>query len=470
MISSWHYPPVRDHTGLAQPAADAPAADHRPATLAGVRDFFLYGAGVPRYVALWLPLAPVLIVGLLALRVRRDAVIAVAVSTLPTFFLHNPPYWLPLPLRWLLLVTVLAYLVAWLAVRVRDDRGTPAATVPQRVRWAPVAGLALLAVVLRAPLAWADPGISDFATATETAARQLLAGLNPWTLPNPFATVGTYQYPIATPLLSLPFVAAVPDTVLGEAHIGARAAVWASDVIAVVLLAWGGARAGYRWAGLVAAFAYTVHPTLVRESGIVVANDLMLAVAALAAAFALAHRRILVAAALVGLGISIKPAAAVLLPLTLLAAGPLAALVAVAVPVALQLPFLVWPSPGLWGLSAIAEPLARPEPSIILELSSWWPVYALLGGSPGLLRVLGLVAVAAGFAVSAWAGWRIRHAPSLARVSAAFGLTLLVPFVLAVVQRTNYQDWFLPSLLLCAALVHTPARAASRPVHYACVE
>jgi hypothetical protein len=443
-----------------------------------VREFFLYGAGVPRYVALWLPLFPLLVGGLVVARTRRHVVAAVALSTVPTFFLHNPPYWLGLPLRWGLLVATLGFLVAWLVARVRAPVPRAGAAAAddnahgERVRWPVVVALVGVALALRVPLAWADPGISDFATATETAARQLLAGDNPWTLPNPFATVGTYQYPIATPLWSLPFVAAVPELVLGEAHVGARAAVWAADAAAIAFLAWAAARWGRRHAGELAAFAYAVHPTLVRESGIVVANDLLLALAAAAAAVAVARpqapaaggarERRLLAAALVGVAISIKPAAAVLLPLVLVGVGVRAAAVAAAVPVALQVPFLLYPRPGLWGLAAIAEPLTRPEPAVILELSSWWPAYALFGGSPALLEVLGTIAVVTGFAVAAWAGWQLRRrGADVQRASAAVALALLVPFVLATVQRTNYQDWYLTSFLLCAALAGT-ARPAPR--------
>lgn len=433
-----------------------------------MREVFLYGAGVPRYLAVWLPLAPLLVGLLLAVRVRRDVVAWALATTLPTFLLHNPPYALPLPLRWALLVAVAGFVTAWLAARVRAPAvsGPPPGREP--MRWGAVAAIALVALSLRAPLAWADPGISDFATATETAARQLAAGTNPWTLPNPYATVGTYQYPIATPVLSLPFVLAVPDPLLGEEHVGARAAIWAIDVAAIVLLAWAGARWGRARAGLLAAGAYALHPTLVRESGIVVANDLMLAAAAAGVAVALAVRRPYVAAALVGLAVSIKPSAAVLGVLLLAAEGLRPTLVAAALPILAQVPFLLWPRPGLWGVAAIAEPLTRAEPALVLELSGWWPVYALAGALDGppdalvgdigpLLDVLGAVAVLAGLAVAAWAGRRLRRdGADPARAAAAVAVALVVPFLLATVQRTNYQDWYLTPALLAAALVGLP--------------
>ncbi|MGH8906727.1 MAG: hypothetical protein ACRD0K_09470 [Egibacteraceae bacterium] len=58
-----------------------------------MRDLLSYGAGqhIPRYVALWLPLAPVMLVGLVALRMRRGCVVAIAVTTVPTLLPHNPP-------------------------------------------------------------------------------------------------------------------------------------------------------------------------------------------------------------------------------------------------------------------------------------------------------------------------------------------------------------------------------------------
>lgn len=453
-------------------------------------DLLFYGRGVPRYLALWLPLFPLLLVALRLGRVRRDAVIVVALSTVPTFFLHNPPYAVPVALRWAALVGVLGVVAAWLRARLLSP-GAPAragtagsAALAEGERapdpptgvpaqdgsatagaWVLLALVALLALALRAPLAWADPGISDFATATEVAAQHLLEGRNPWTLPNRNATVGVYQYPVATALLSLPFVALAPPVVLGEEHIGARAAVWATDVVAVLLLGGFLIRAGHRRLGLALALAYAVHPTLVRESGIVVANDLMLALAAAGAAIALARERVVAAGLLVGLAISIKPAAAVLLPLLLLAAGWRPALAAVGLPAAAQLPFLLFPKPGLWGVWAIVEPVSRRDPPVVLELSSWWPAYALVGDSDTLLRVLGLVAVLVGFAVAAWAGRALRHGPrDLGRTTAAFGLALLVPFMLATVQRTNYQDWYLPALLLCAAATALePARPRPAP-------
>src|SRR5207244_12911072 len=90
-----------------------------------------------------------------------------------------------------------------------------------------------------------------------------------------------------------------------------------------------------------------VGPALVREAGMTVSNDLVMALLVTMAAAALASRRTTAAGALVGLAIAVKPAAAMVLPVLWLVAGPAPAIIGVALPAALQLPFLVWAHPGL---------------------------------------------------------------------------------------------------------------------------
>jgi len=434
-----------------------------------VRALLTYGPGIPRYLALWIAAAPLLAAALVVLRARPRAALAIGLSTLPTFLLHNPPAWLPFPLRWLILTGILVALGLWLAGRLRGDAPPDAAARP--ARWPLVLGLAALALAVRAPLAWLDPGIADIPRASETAARQLLDGRNPWTQPNPETVAGTYQYPAGSLLAHLPFVALAPRELAGEAWAGARLTVLAGEVAAVVALALAGAAAGHPRGGVIAAAAYALSPTLIRDSGMTVANDLLLGLAALGAAVALARGRVALSAVLAGVAVSVKPAAVVLLPLLLAAAGPRAALLAAAVPVLLQMPFLLWPAPGLHGIAAILEPVGRSEPGAVLEYSTWAPVYRLVGTGEAALRAVGSLGAGIGLAGGWWAGRKLRAAPapaSTARTAAAFSFALLVPFLFAFVQRTNYQDWYLAPFLLCAGLVGAaspqPGRVRRRTV------
>lgn len=415
-----------------------------------MRDLLTYGPGIPRYLALWLPLAPLLGCMLGVARARRAPALVIGLSTLPTFLIHNPPGWPP-AVRWAAMAGILATLLAWLAARLRD--GHPADGPPARISWPIVLGLVGVALAVRVPLAWLDPGIADIPRASETAARQLLSGLNPWTTPNAETVAGTYQYPAGSLLAHLPLVAVAPLELGGEPWIGARMTLWASEAAAVALLAWAGARAGHPQGGLIAAAVYALHPTLARDSGMTVANDLILALCATGSAVALARRRPMAAAALAGLAVSVKPVAAVLLPLLLMAVGWRAALLATAVPVVLQAPFLLLPSPGPHGIAAMLEPVGRVEPGPVLAYSIWAPLYRLLDPTPALLRIVGAAGALGGLAAGIWAGWWLRKGPSsTARVSAAYAVALLVPFLLAFVQRTNYQDWYLAPFLLCAGL------------------
>ena len=423
--------------------------------------FLTYGGGVPGYVALWLPLAPALVLGLRTLGVPRLAVAVVLASTLPTFLRHDPPAAVPQQLLWLGMVLLLGLIGWWLVARLRSP--SVEAGPVQAVRWPLVGLLVLLVLALRVPLAFLDPGTSDIPRASEAAARALLAGDNPYLVPNENTIVGTYQYPAGSILAHLPFVAAAPVEALGERWLGARAAVWATDVLAVVLLALAGARLGRARAGLAAALTYALHPTLVRESGLTATNDLMLAVAALGCALLLARRRPWWAGAALGVAMSIKPAALVALPVVAVAGGWGAALVALAVPAALQLPFLALPRPGLHGVSAIVEPAGRLYDASVLQGSLWWPLYEAVTPSAGLLRVLTVLGIAASFAAATWAGRRLRGRPGdAALAAAAVGLPLLVSFATATDWRLTFQDWYLPCLVAAAVLAPAARTSGAR--------
>lgn len=437
--------------------------DRRGWHTAPVRELLTYGPGIPRYLALWVPLAALLAVVLARARLGRAGTAVVVVSTLPTFVLHNPPHW-PAGLRVLAVCACFAVCGAWFAESLRGDStrrhraSAPAPRpAPARPPWTALAAAALLAVAVRAPLAWTDPGIGDFALASEVAAQELLAGRNPYISRNPHATVGTYQYPAGTILAHLPLVGADPGVIAGEQHLGARATVWAVDVLAILLLGWGLARLGRPLAGAVAGFVYAVHPTLVRESGIVVANDVLLGALVAGTALALAGRRPRLAGLLAGLAVAVKPAALVLVPFLAGAGGALPALIAVALPTGLQVPFLLWPSPGLYGLAAIVEPTARLEPQA-LDLSIWLPLYRLVPPQTGLLRLLAVIGVLASLAL-AWAtGRAVRRAgwePAAALAGAA--LPLLVAYTLGTRWPTNFQSWYLVPLVCGAALAATSA-------------
>lgn len=408
-----------------------------------IRNVLEYGPGIPRYLGMWVVLVPVLVVALVRARVRPGAVVAIVLSTLPSLT-RNPPVWFPFPLRWVVLTASSLYLVAWLAARVRDSDGRDEGT--RRARPAVVAGLVLVALAVRVPLAWWDPGISQIGTSTERAAKQLLDGRNPYPLPNPDADFGTYQYPAGTLLAHTPLVAAVPDEVAGEEHLGLRATLWVTDALAVTVLATA--------VGPLAGFVYAVHPTLVRESALTVANDVVLALLVAGAAIALARRRRpVVAAVLAGLAISIKPAAVLVVPVLFMAAGWVPALVSAAVPVVLQLPFLVWQSPGLHPFKGLLEPATRSEPLLVLRESTWYPLYRVVGHGDSVRSLVALVGIAMSGAVALWAGRELRRRGiTVSRAAAAFALPLLVSYTLAGTPRTNYQDWYLTAFVIVVVL------------------
>ena len=431
-----------------------------------VREFLTYGDGIPRYATLWLPLAPLLVGGLAALRVRRGVVVAIAATTLPTFLLHNPPERVPYPMRWLLLEALFVGIAWWLARRVvgRGERARrdTAERAHRPVPWTALGALALLAIAVRAPLAWVDPGISDIPRASETAARQLLAGVNPYMVANPHTVVGAYQYPAGSVLLHVPFVALLPAEALGEPWFPARVLLWVASAVGVLLLGWAGARLGGSRAGLATALILALHPTLVRESALTVANDVLLGLLAAGAAVALARRRPLWCGALVGLAVSVKPAALVLLPLV--GSWP-AVTAAVAVPVGLQLPFLLFPTPGAHGLAAMAEPASRADPAAVLRYSTWWPLYAAAQPPPRLLALVAGLGVLLAVAVAVWAGIRLRRAGSGGRAPAAVALALLAAFALGHRLRLNFQDWYLVPFALAACLDGAPGVNRGNAAH-----
>ena len=409
---------------------------------------FEYGPGIPRYLGMWLVLLPVLLVGLRRWRVRTDALVVVALTTLPSLS-RNPPKWFGFPFRWFVLTAALVLLVAWTVARVRSPRAVePAWGTTSR---AATVALVALALALRVPLAWWDPGISQIGTSTELAVEQLLDGRNPYPLPNPDADYGTYQYPAGTLLAHTPLVALLPDEVAGEEHLGIRATLWLTDAAATALLA--------TTVGAPAAFAYAVHPTLVRESGMSVANDVLLALLVAAAAIALTRRRVVAAGVFAGLAISVKPAAVLALPVLLAAAGWVPALVGAAVPALLQLPFAVWQSPGIEPLKGIAEPATRDESLVVLRESVWYPIYSWIGHGDAMRTALALVGIALGVAAALWAGRELRRRSiTVGRAAAAFALPLLVSYALATVPRTNYQDWYLTPFLALVALSRRTTR------------
>lgn len=409
---------------------------------------FEYGGGIPRYLGMWLILTPLLLAVLWWARTRPGAVVAVALSTLPSLN-RNPPVWFGFPFRWFVLTLGSVYLAAWLVARVRaaDARPEPAARPSPVV----IGALVVLALGIRVPLAWWDPGISQIATSTEIAVEQLLDGENPYPLPNPDADFGTYQYPAGTLLVHTPLIAAVPDEVAGERHVGLRATLWVTDAVAVAVLATA--------AGPLAGLAYALHPTLVRESGLTVANDVLLALLIAAAAIALARRRPLAAGVLAGLAIAIKPAALLAVPVLLAAVGWLPALVAVAVPVALQAPFVVWQSPGFEPFEGLLEPATRPEPLLVLRESTWYPLYRWVGHGDDVRSAVALAGILVAGLVALWAGHELRRRGlSLSRAAAAFALPLLVSYALAGTPRTNYQDWYLTAFVLVVALDYRARR------------
>jgi hypothetical protein len=407
-----------------------------------IHDIFEYGPGIPRYLGMWVVLTPVLAVALVRARVRPGAVLAVFLSTLPSLN-RNPPSWFGFPLRWFVLTASSAYLVAWLVARVRESPRPAHQHVPARSLT--VAALVALTLALRVPLAWWDPGISQIGTSTERAAHQLLDGRNPYPLPNPDADFGTYQYPAGTLLAHTPLVWAVPDPVAGERHIGLRATLWSTDAAATALLTTA--------VGPLAGFVYAVHPTLVRESGLTVANDVLLALFVAAAAIALSRRRTIAAGVLAGLAISIKPAAVFVVPVLLVAVGWLPALVSVAVPALLQVPFLLWQSPGLHPFRGLLEPATRNEPLVVLRESTWYPLYRAVGHSDGVRSLVALAGIAIAGVVALWAGRELRRrGVTLSRAAAALALPLLVSYALAGTPRTNYQDWYLTAFVIAVAL------------------
>lgn len=431
-----------------------------PAVMTIAESLFTYGPGIPRYVGMWLVLTPLAVAVLIAGRVRWLAVAVFVAITLPSFAARSLPFLTPV-VRYVLVTAALLLLIGWTIRRVAKPTADAGPARRDPVPWKALGALAVLTVAVRAPLAWIDPGISSIGLSTEHAVRELLSGVNPYAEPNPHANYGTYQYPVGTILANLPLVALMPTEVLGEQHLGIRATSWLVDVLNVVVLVIASARWGRARAGLVAGAAYALCAPLVRDSGLSTANDLLLALFVLLAVFAVVERRMSLAALAVGLAIAVKPPAVLLLPLLLGVAGIGPALLAAAVPALLQAPLLIWQAPGWKEIEALAEPAGRSDGPAFLANSIWYPLLAVVGDDPGVLRILAVVGILAAGVAACWAGLRLRRDQrDLMTVAAAAALPLLVVFALAPVPRLNYQDWYAPALILCVAHAVRGRRAA----------
>jgi hypothetical protein len=319
--------------------------------------------------------------------------------------------------------------------------------------------LVAAAVAIRGVWAWVDPGIADIPQASEYAARQVLAGVNPYVDANPYTYAPVYQYPAGTILWHLPFVALVPDSVvLGESFMAARVAAWAMDALAVGLLCLAGWAASGRnrtvpVLSLLPPAVYGLNATLVREVGLTGANDVLMAVLVATSVWLLADgHRPSMAALLWGLAVAVKLPALVLAPLFLGRARWRPVVLAGGVALALQVPFFVFPHLGLHGLAALAEPAARPDPYVVMQNSVWWPVYAVRGVEPWLVSTLGRGVVLVGLAITAWGAWsvrRLRPGPALReRLLAVAGVSLVAMFLLAPQWRVNFQSWGVPAAIV----------------------
>lgn len=420
---------------------------------------FTYGPGIPRYIGLWLVLTPLAVAVLVAGRVRWVAVAVFVAITLPWLAAGPLPFLTP-AVRFVLVTASMLLLIGWTIRRVAKPAADAGARRREPVPWKALGALAVLTVAVRAPLAWIDPGISSIGLSTEHAVRELLSGVNPYAEPNPHADFGTYQYPVGTILANLPLVALMPTEVLGEQHLGIRMTSWLVDVLNVAVLVIASARWGRARAGVVAGAAYALCAPLVRDSGLSTANDLLLALFVLLAVFAIAERRMPLAALAVGLAIAVKPPAVLLLPLLVGVAGVVPALLAAAIPALLQAPLLIWQAPGWKEIEALAEPAGRSDGTDFLANSVWYPLLAVVGDDPGVLRILAVVGILSAGVAACWAGLRLRRdSRDLTTVAAAAALPLLVVFALAPVPRLNYEDWYAPALILCVAHAVRGSRA-----------
>lgn len=436
-----------------------------------IHDLFFYGAGVPRYGLLWLLVTPVMTALAHAAGLRGRRLALLLATTLPTFGLHFAavPGLTSFPVRWAITVASLSGMVVLLVDVVRN--GLPPTAPPRE--WArrhvpaiPAMFVIVLgAVAIRAVWAWVDPGIADIPQASEYAARQVLAGLNPYVEANPYTYAPVYQYPAGTILWHLPFVALVPDgVVLGETFVAARMAAWAMDALGAGLLCAGGWVASGRGRtlpilALLPAALYGLNATLVREVGLTGANDVLMGVlSALAVGLLAANRQPTLAAVCWGLAVAVKPPALVLFPIVAFVAGWRRVLLAGAVAAGLQLPFLLWPRPGLHGLGAILEPALRNDSFDVVRNSAWWPAYVLAGAEGRLASVLSHVPVLAGFAAAgsgcAWV-MRMSQRPwrdEVERLMAVTALALTVLVLLAPGWRNNFQAWPIPAAIAVAAI------------------
>ncbi|WP_157965400.1 glycosyltransferase family 87 protein [Euzebya rosea] len=432
-----------------------------------IHDLFFYGAGVPRYGLLWLLVTPVMTALAHAAGLRGRRLALLLATTLPTFGLHFAavPGLTSFPVRWAITVASLSGMIVLLVDVVRN--GLPPTAPPRG--WArrhvpaiPAMFVIVMgAVAIRAVWAWVDPGIADIPQASEYAARQVLAGLNPYVEANPYTYAPVYQYPAGTILWHLPFVALVPDgLVLGETFVAARMAAWAMDALGAGLLCVGGWVASGRGRtlpilALLPAALYGLNATLVREVGLTGANDVLMGVLLAASVWLLAEgHRPTRSAVLWGLAVAVKLPALAVAPLFLVRAGWGRVMLAGVVALVLQVPFFAFPDIGLHGLEAMAEPAARPDPYTVMVNSIWWPLYAARGVEPSVVDAISSGVVLLGLATSTWGVWSARRMASgpdaRERLLAVSALAVVVMFLLAPQWRVNFQSWHVPATVVAA--------------------
>jgi hypothetical protein len=193
---------------------------------------------------------------------------------------------------------------------------------------------------------------------------------------------------------------------------------------------------------------------LLREAGQTVANDLILATLLLGAVLAAVRRRPVLAGVLVGLAISVKPAAVAVVPVLLFVGGWRSVVAVGATALAVQLPFFLWPSVGGHGLEWILEPVGRPDTAETLRANSlWWPMYAWLGTGERVVDVAARISLLLTFGAAAWCGVVVRRlGVTVERLAAAMALPLFLAWATASMQRTNYQCWYLASFLLAVGM------------------
>ena len=450
-----------------------------------IRDLLFYGAGVPRFVFIWLLVTPAMIWLARAAGLRGRRLALLVATTLPTFGLHSAavPGLTSFPVQWAITTLSLGALATML-LRVVTHGLPPVGPctstwLQRRVSYLPaLTTVVLLGVVLRAVWTWIDPGIADIPQASEFAARQVLAGLNPYVEPNPFTYTPVYQYTAGTISWHLPFVAAIPDgRVMGETFMAARLSAWAMDALAMAAIG----IAGWLAVGrpervpvicLVPAALYALNATMIREVGLTAANDVLMAVlSAIAVGLLSTGRNRRSAAACWGLAVSVKLPALALAPIFVAVAGIRPVLLAGCTALALQTPFFLWPTVGLHGLDAILEPALRNDSYDVVRRSVWWPLYGLLAAQGRLASVLSYVPLSVGTSIAVLGvrsltnGRRGRRAVQEGeRLLALAALTLTSLVLLAPGWRNNFQSWPLPlAVLVAASGIWTTQEPTSQP-------